>query len=596
MSTLRNTLTAATLLLVSSLAALAMQQDAYREVGDGAKPGPPQPQPQVVRDFNVKPDPNGVNSATFSLGYQVTQDKQSQYRLALDAFRTAPDGQDKEAKKAELKKQLTEIFEADMKARKAQADEIETRLKKLQDQYKSREAAKERIIDLQIEVLEKDAAGLEFPNVPDAVGTKPFDLVSQNPLDEKLATKAVNRLRSTLSPPGKKNPNYEQTLGAVLKRELEAAKALEKQGLFVVSRDGEYYAYGVRFTESYSGVYLLNSVSGACLGKYVVEHAIAEIRFQEGGVGVRFPDGKFEIRIPIETIEKLGGSGSSGSGIPADPDFKPLGVLRQNNSQSLDREIQLGTFVVSSDGQFYASSRMIAPSGPTMLYLVDAVTGTKMAKKTVTNPISHLHFTELGVATAERGKTPELLIPFESAIAKTSNKATEDSTDPDLPFAVNSKSGEVVDYSKLRKEYLTAKRLVDQAKKELEDKLSEAKKSKPDISDGDLKSIEQTSESYRESIKSRLQEATTILETKLKLLALDVESARVSLSVSESEFEKSQAINETKKNAVNTIELRRMQSVMEKDKVNLMRAQTILDLFQSIKTDGEPKQPDVQSR
>lgn len=567
MSTLRNTLTAATLLLVSSLAALAMQQDAYREVGDGAKPVPPQPQPQVVRDFNVKLDPNGVNSTTFSLGYHVTPDKQAQYREALDAFRTAPDGQDKEAKKAELKKQLTEIFEADMKARKAQADEIETRLKKLQEQYKAREAAKERIIDLQIEVLEKDAAGLGFPKGYTSNKAEQFS--------------------------GKPNP--ELTLVNALRREGGAAQDLRKRGLFVVSEDRRCYAVVAPGSNpSHATLYLFDSRTGAMLAKYEPEGEIAEIRFQEGGVGVRMPEGKFEVRIPLKTPAKSDAASSSSQNPPDDPSFHPLGTLKQHNPESLDQLRRQGHFVETVDGKYYALALFAPPSGPTMIYLIDSATGQKVSRAIVEKPVSQILFTDEGVTASEYGKKQELKIPFDKKPeAKSTAPAAEElSNSSDIPFTVNSKSGEVVDYSKLRKEYLTAKRLVEQARKELNDKLIDVKKSKPDISDDELKAIEQSSESYRESIKSRLQEATMILETKIKLLTLDLESARASFNVAEAELAKSRQINENKPNAINEIELRRLQLTADRQKVEVMRAQTILDLFQSIKTDGEPK-PDA---
>jgi hypothetical protein len=63
----------------------------------------------------------------------------------------------------QLRKLLAEVFTQDMQAREEQSREIETRLAKLRKQYKEREAAKDQIIDLQLKVIEQDAAGLGFP-------------------------------------------------------------------------------------------------------------------------------------------------------------------------------------------------------------------------------------------------------------------------------------------------------------------------------------------------------------------------------------------------------------------------------------------------
>jgi biotin carboxyl carrier protein len=58
-----------------------------------------------------------------------------------------------------------------MQAREQQAQEIESRLAKLRRQYQQREAAKDRIIDLQLQVIEQDAAGLGFPGSPNSSAT-----------------------------------------------------------------------------------------------------------------------------------------------------------------------------------------------------------------------------------------------------------------------------------------------------------------------------------------------------------------------------------------------------------------------------------------
>ncbi|EAQ82202.1 hypothetical protein DSM3645_00770 [Blastopirellula marina DSM 3645] len=96
-------------------------------------------------------------SATFN---PLTEQKKLK---AIAKLKQAKTDEEKATAREELKRVLTEIFSADMKQRDKQAKEIESRIKKLRDQYEARENAQDEIIDLQLQLLEKQAAGLEFP-------------------------------------------------------------------------------------------------------------------------------------------------------------------------------------------------------------------------------------------------------------------------------------------------------------------------------------------------------------------------------------------------------------------------------------------------
>ncbi|UUO06483.1 hypothetical protein M4951_24445 [Blastopirellula sp. J2-11] len=96
-------------------------------------------------------------SATF---HPLAEQKKQQ---AIAKLKQAKTDEEKAKARAELRTVLTEIFTTDMKHRDKQAKEIESRIKKLRDQYEARENAQDEIIDLQLQLLEKQAAGLEFP-------------------------------------------------------------------------------------------------------------------------------------------------------------------------------------------------------------------------------------------------------------------------------------------------------------------------------------------------------------------------------------------------------------------------------------------------
>lgn len=394
---------------------------------------------------------------------------QSDYRVILDIFRGTPEGPEKEAKRAALKKKLAEIFDADMKARRAQAEEIEKRLNKLQEQYKAREAAKERIIDLQIEVLEKDAEGLGFPRDKFLVGPNGFS--------------------------GQRIVSPENTHGPTL-RDLSQSvyglrtEELKKKGHFVVSNDETMFAYvGVNYPNGPSKVYLQESATGKSLATYDTDGVVSEIRFQEGGVGVRMPKGKFEVRIPLGAESVNVRPGPSDAQVAADHPLTKASMLAADNAGG----------------------------------------------------------------------------------------------------------GELDDYSKLRNRYLKAKEEFDRISKDWKNTVEEDRKKEPNVSIDELRARYHTFTPGFDWARNAFQEASAILDTKLKLLALDVESAKASFGLAEADYARAESINKSKPNAVNDLEFRRLQAQMDKHKIELMRAETILNLFQSIKTEGEPK-PEAAKR
>ena len=89
--------------------------------------------------------------------------RQKALEIASNKLREAKGDDDKQAARTDVRRLLLEIFEEDMQARERQVEEIEARIEKLRQQYRERLKVKDQIIDLQLKVLENDAAGLEFP-------------------------------------------------------------------------------------------------------------------------------------------------------------------------------------------------------------------------------------------------------------------------------------------------------------------------------------------------------------------------------------------------------------------------------------------------
>lgn len=140
--------------------ALAQQ---FLDPSPGEAVGEPNPQNESLEPG--APDPKAVLFYDTVVEVSVhSPSRQQQMAKAIKALREAQSDEQKRVARDGLRKILSDIFTADMQAREKQAKEIETRLAKLRQQYQSRDKVKDDIIDLQLKVLEQDAAGLGFPN------------------------------------------------------------------------------------------------------------------------------------------------------------------------------------------------------------------------------------------------------------------------------------------------------------------------------------------------------------------------------------------------------------------------------------------------
>jgi hypothetical protein len=85
---------------------------------------------------------------------------------AAAAFRAAESNEAKATTKKKLVDVLNRYFDLDMKNRATELQKVEERVRKLRALYDSRESKKQEIVDLQVKVLENEAAGLGFFNSP----------------------------------------------------------------------------------------------------------------------------------------------------------------------------------------------------------------------------------------------------------------------------------------------------------------------------------------------------------------------------------------------------------------------------------------------
>ena len=82
----------------------------------------------------------------------------------MKKYKQAEEASDKEDIVDELRKQLKEAYDASLASHEKNLEQMEAKLKKLREQLDKRRAAKNKIVDLRIEVLVNEAEGLGWPD------------------------------------------------------------------------------------------------------------------------------------------------------------------------------------------------------------------------------------------------------------------------------------------------------------------------------------------------------------------------------------------------------------------------------------------------
>jgi len=95
-------------------------------------------------------------------GRSQANNTDAEYRKAIKKLQAASSEEEKVGAMAELSTLLDRYFTADMKSREKNIVDLEARVQKLRVQLEKRQAAKEKIIKLQLQLLSNEAEGLGF--------------------------------------------------------------------------------------------------------------------------------------------------------------------------------------------------------------------------------------------------------------------------------------------------------------------------------------------------------------------------------------------------------------------------------------------------
>ena len=123
-----------------------------------------QPQPQPDSRFTQLMRPRRVTrTVTESFMEPIPPEELEAMEKLQTAIKQLSTGKDDEARKAAadtIQQQLTTQFEADLKQRETELQEVEQRVKSLREQLDKRKAAQADIINLRLQTLINDANGL----------------------------------------------------------------------------------------------------------------------------------------------------------------------------------------------------------------------------------------------------------------------------------------------------------------------------------------------------------------------------------------------------------------------------------------------------
>jgi hypothetical protein len=193
----------------SSMISVEADPDTHAEIRGALKVLDKPTPPLSARVDGTQPTGFGAGASSRYLA-QVQLHRQAAHERLRDARQKLTGAATDDARttaRAELRRVLAEIFSQDMELREKQAAEVEARLAKLREQYQSRQKSKDQIINLQLKVIEQDAAGLGFPAVSPAAS-------SNNPQRTKAAELLRERVGLQFEALGAGNAKLESVLAA----------------------------------------------------------------------------------------------------------------------------------------------------------------------------------------------------------------------------------------------------------------------------------------------------------------------------------------------------------------------------------------------
>jgi len=105
---------------------------------------------------------------------QAQNQADADIRKAMKKLQAASSEEEKNGAKAELSTLFDRYFDADMKRREKNIVDLESRVQKLRAQFDKSQAAKDKILQLQLQVLSNEAEGLGFFSPSDWVSPSPW--------------------------------------------------------------------------------------------------------------------------------------------------------------------------------------------------------------------------------------------------------------------------------------------------------------------------------------------------------------------------------------------------------------------------------------
>ncbi|HEX5103129.1 MAG TPA: hypothetical protein VFV87_04930, partial [Pirellulaceae bacterium] len=378
------------------------------------KPSPANPEDDVA-SMTI---PKTGNGGRYGAGYggsmadsgmpmspPAAQDRITSARQKLTDART---DKEKQAARAQLRKLLAEIFAQDMQMREQQAAEIESRLANLRRQYQAREKVKEEIIDLQLKVIEQDAAGLGFPGGgPGFPGGLPRSGVGGSGFQS-----GGQGAMTAPQPAGRRSGVSVERPLAEFKQQQALIGELNKYGHFAESTDGKLYAHvSSNHPRGPSFIFVVDSQTGKLVGTAAVNSVVGPILFTKEGLASREND-LLELRIRLTRRAGPDGDVFEVGSADLNP-FDPMTValdpefLKKYSSKPQARVGELaarGHFVGSPDGKLYAyveTSGDNMPERSALVRVCDVRTGQRVAGTRIKPPVGKLRFFNHGVFTED---------------------------------------------------------------------------------------------------------------------------------------------------------------------------------------------------
>jgi hypothetical protein len=271
----------------------ALQKAGYqaKDPARGAPQLTPPPSP-VIRGTPLATPPAGwPNEAQFRTPGEppvVYRPTANQHRIddAMKNLRGAKTDADKQAAKDTLKQLLAGVFDEDMQVRDKQATEIEVRVKKLRQQYQERLKVRDEIIELQIKLLENEAAGLGFNTGAAPAPPVPYYAVAPTTSYTPPAYAAIEQYQKAF--PAQMN------VGQLL-----------AQGHLVGSPDGKMYAYVENSMSANAPagtveIKVCDAATGKLLAAAKTLAPVGPLHFTADGVATRAADGSSTLRVPLK--------------------------------------------------------------------------------------------------------------------------------------------------------------------------------------------------------------------------------------------------------------------------------------------------------